>query len=232
MLLSDLSEVKAMLDINPNDTSEDVKLGLLIETASSWIQELLNRDFSLKSRTQYLSGSGTMELCLRYRPVRLSPLPVVYEDDTDLGFYGSVPGSFDSTTQLVYGDDFALVLDEDIDGDGIFDASRSGILVRVNQYWDKPIYRQVGLLSPFVGRAYGNIKVIYTAGYTVDGLPSQIRTATDILVSKLRAFIPVGSLLTSESYEERSVGYFIPHKNILLAEVWPLICTHRNQNFG
>ncbi len=232
LLLSDLNELKALIEVNQDDPSEDIKLGLLIETASTWIQEILNRDFELKSRTEYYPGSGTQEMTLRHRPVLINPLPLVYEDDTNLGFYGSVPGSFDSTTQLVYGDDFALVLDNDINNTGIFDSSRSGILVRINQLWDKPVYRQIGLLSPFIARGYGNVKIVYTAGYTTDSLPAQIRTACAVLVSKLRNLLPYGSLLTSESYEERSVGYFIPNKRILLAEVWPMIYSYRNQWFG
>lgn len=232
MLLSDLAEIKSMLYIAQDDPTEDVVLGLLIETASSWIQEILNRDFERKSRTEFPRPSGTMELILKERPVYTSPLPVVYEDDTETAFYGSNPGSFDSTTLLTYGEDFCLKLDWDSDGDGVQDASRSGILVRINQLWDKPVYRQVGLLSPFIDRGYGNIKVVYMAGYTVDTLPSQLRTSCAILVSKLRQFIPVGSFLTSESYEERSVGYFIPHKHTLLHEIWPMIATFRNQYMG
>lgn len=224
MLLTDIREAKAILEVPAGDTSEDRKILFLIEWASAWILELLNRPgIEKKERTEYYAGSGTDRLLLRSRPVFTTPTIQLFFDDA--GYFGSEADAFAANTAMTYGSDFALVIDQD---DG---TSRSGILVRINQIWEKPSRRQRGLLSPFVANAYGNIKVVYTAGYTPDTLPAPLRAACNILVAKLRNLLPLGSFLTSESYEERAVGYFIPQKRLLLAEVWPMLHSLRNYAF-
>jgi hypothetical protein len=239
MLLCDLLEVKAVLDINPRKTSEDKKLLFFIEWASKWIEELLGRQglMDKKERTWYARGTGTQNLALPARPVFLSPLPRVFVDEN--GYYGSTDDSFDADkTELVYGNNnndnemqggkFCLDLDLDMDGDGVPDASRSGLLVMINNLWPRPSARQRGWLTPFVTQSQGNVKVVYTAGYTPDTVPSELRAATVALVAKMRRFFPLGAYLTGESYEDRSVSYFIPHKRTWLAEIYPMILSHRN----
>ena len=226
VLLGDLREVKALLQILPNDTRKDVVLTFLIEMASAWIEELLGRTGFLdqKSRTEYYAGTGTQRLLLRARPVLPSPTIVVYVDDEG-GFYGSKSGSFSSGTTQTYGDDFCLDIDSD---DG---TSRSGILVRINSFWPKPAVRQVGYLSPFIGSGFGNIKITYTGGYTVANLPSQLRMACNILVAKLDNLFPLGMVLTSESYEERHIAYY-PHKKPLLDLIKPMLTPFMNRRWG
>ncbi len=221
-MLTDLRELKAILEIDPDNTAEDAKLLFLAEWASDWIEELLNRKNRLffKSRTEYYGGSGTQQLLLRARPVFTTPTIQVYSDDT--GYFGSNPDGFNASTLLTYGDDYCLVIDQD---DG---SSRSGILVRMQGYWFKPSVRQKGLLTPFIGNAYGNIKVVYTAGYTIDNLPSQLRAATNFLIARMRAILPLGMEVASESYEERSISLIAERRDYLLAIIKPMIYSYRN----
>ena len=107
-------------------------------------------------------------------------------------------------------------------------SSRSGILVRMQGYWFKPSVRQKGLLTPFIGNAYGNIKVVYTAGYTIDNLPSQLRAATNFLIARMRAILPLGMEVASESYEERSISLIAERRDYLLAIIKPMIYSYRN----
>ncbi len=231
MLLTDLHELKAVLDVAPDNTAEDKKLNFFIEYASKLIEQLLNRSFEYRRRVEYYAGTGTQKICLRHRPVYTTPVVQVFYDS--FGYYDASGTAFDDQgDELTYGDSFALVLDWDSDGDGIADASRSGILVRMNNVWSRPSARQQGYLSPFVTESLGNYKVVSTGGYTIDTLPAEIRAAANILCAKLRLLMPLGMWLNSESYEERHVSYYIPHKRQLMSDVWPLIQGYRNQNFG
>ena len=223
MLWTDLIEIKTLLGLDPGNTAQDAKLLLLNTVASEWLGEWLNRPgFDLKSRIEYYDGTGTQKLLLRSRPVYTSPTIQVYADNQ--GFWGAASGSFDtSTTELTYGTDFALMLDPGEEG-----KSRSGILVRINGYWERPMVRQRGLLSPFVGEGFGNVKVVYTAGYVVDTLPATLRMAANLLVARLNHVWPLGVELGSESYEERSLSYVNSERSKLFALVKPLIWPYRN----
>src|SRR5262249_14705165 len=94
---------------------------------------------------------------------------------------------------LVYGIDYAMKLDWDSTGaGGSPDSSRSGLLYRINELWPKPIYAQRNMLSSFVGPSLGNIKVNYTAGYTVDQLPAPLRETCHELGAGMRWNWPLG----------------------------------------
>lgn len=231
MILSDLRQLKAELDINPNDFSEDLKLNFLITGASKWIEELLGRgDLAYQLYTEYYSSTLTGAIVLNKRPVYSTPAPQVFVDAG--GYFGSVSGSFGSNTQQIYGQNFYLVIDEP---DGI--SSRCGILAPINQgngatqngaWWNSQRNYQWGLLSPFLSAVPGSIKVVYYAGWTVDNLPADIRMACNFLVAKLRYVLPLGVELNSESYEERSIAAMNSQKDRLIALVKPMLWSHRN----
>lgn len=226
MLLSDLNEIKSILEIDSGDTAEDKKLLFLLEWASDWIGESINRPGLIrKSRTEYYNGSGTQKLLLKSRPVLTAPAIAVWTDSR--GFFGQTSGAFTGQdSQLTYGTDFVLQVDTD---DG---TSRCGILIRINSYWYRPATRQAGLLSPFMGQNFGGIKVTYTGGYTVDSLPSVFRQALVMLVGRMRAILPLGVETTSESYEERSLSVVTAEKSKLMALIKPLLFSYTNWNFG
>jgi hypothetical protein len=224
MMLSDVIEVKKVCDINLDDHSEDSKLNFFIEQASDWILEYLDRhDIEKKERTQYYNGSGTLQLQLRYRPVFTTGLRVWVSSN---GFFGQTSGAFDPSTELIFGTGFALKIDQD---DG---TSRSGLLIRMDgNYWPKRAVRTRGLLASFLGPSFGSIKVTSTAGYTIDTIPSQLRSACNLLVTRMRYLWPLGMEIQNESYEERSIGFFVRNKNYLMSAVLPMIHSYKNWSF-
>lgn len=227
MLYSDLLEIKSMFQIDPNDKSEDKSLGFILEMASSWIEQAINRPgLTYKQRTEYYNGSGTQKLLLRHRPVFLTPsLPSVFVDEN--GYFGSVSGAFtDSTSTMVYGVDYCLWLD----GDDLT-KSKNGILVRINDIWPKPMVRQAGYLSPFVSTGFGSIQVNYWAGYTVDTLPAAFRMACDLLVAKLRFIFPLGLELNSDAFEDKNIAIAASQKQYLMSLVMPMLMPFRNWTF-
>ena len=221
--MTDLRELKALLEISSSDSSEDIKLNFLVEQASNWIEEFLGRgNLGYAARTEFYKGSGSQKLLLRHRPVYTSPTIQVWVDEA--AFYGAVSGSFGSTTTLTWGDDFTLQIDQP---DG---SSRSGVLIRPETFWPRPQVRQGGYLSPHFGEGFGNVKVTYTAGYTVENLPSVLRLACNILVAHLRYLFPLGMFLASESYEERSIS-FMQRRRSLMSMVEPMLTGFRNWKF-
>lgn len=223
MLYSDLGELKRVLQIEPGDKSEDVSLSFFLEQASTLMEEIMNRrGMEKKQRTEYYNGTGTQELLLRSRPVFLEPLPEIYVDGN--GFFGAVSGSFNAHTLIDYGGDWSLWID-DPDNNTI---SRCGIVIRNHAFWPRPRQRVHGLLTPYLGDSFGNIKIIYTGGYTVDTLPSDLRQACNLLVARMRYIFPLGMELTSESYEERNISMSTPQKNYLTALVRPTLMRYRN----
>lgn len=221
MLFSDLRQLKKDLEIDPANTAEDVRLTFFLETVTSWIEEFCGRQFAYKQRTEHLAGTGTQKLVLKWRPVFSTPAIQCWIDGH--GAYGQATDPFPADTQLTYGTDFALKIDQE---DGI--SSRSGILVRRNAYWPLRRVRTPGYLAPFYDDPLGNIKVTYYGGYTVDSLPAVFRQATNLLVARLRYLLPLGMVLGSESYEERSISLVQNHKNNLMGEVGPLLVYYRN----
>lgn len=229
MNLCDLYECKTKFEIDPGDSSEDKLIGMLIEEAGHWIEEILGRKLTYKTRTESYKGTGTIKLLLRARPVDAFPvntnyLPLAVSLDESANF-GSSSDAFDpTTTPLVYGDDYCLQIDSD-DGSA---TSRSGILIRIGDVWPKPSYRQRGYLSPFIDDDNGSIKVVYTAGFTPDSLPPMLRSACVFLVGRMRYILPQSMELGSDGYEERSLGFIQERRNYLTALIWPMICQYRN----
>jgi len=219
-LMTDLIELKTILEIPFENTQEDSKLLFLMEYATSWIEEILNRPgLFYRQRTEYYNGTGTQKLLLKSRPVFPENMQVYVNQQ---GYYGANSGAFQSNTQLTYGSNYVLWIDQD---DG---SSRNGILLRINGYWPRPFARQQGWLTSFISQDTGSVKVVYYGGYTVDSLPSQLRLACNILVSKMRYLMPVGMELSSEGYEERSISIVNKEKDYLLSTVKDLILTYRN----
>jgi hypothetical protein len=232
LIYSDLREIKKVLEINECDNREDGKLLFFAEWVTRWVEEILDRDFSFKTRTEYYNGTNTQWINLRKRPVYpnppnplYSPISVIYDP---LGYYGSAPGSFNpsvsaTAVQLTYGTDFCLQIDRDDGG------SNSGVLIRINEYWIKPILRQNPFLSSYRAEDTGSYQVVYSAGYFVDNLPAPLRMACNALVAKLRYFFPVGMELGSDSYEERAIGIVTENKGyILTPAIKSMILQYRN----
>jgi hypothetical protein len=232
LILTDIHELKSVLEIAENDDSENASIMLLAQQATSLIEEALGRigaDLTRlykQERTEYLSGTGTQILLLNFRPVWTTPTPQCWVDEG--GYWGQASGAFGSSpdTQLTWGTDFALRID-----DGGTGLGRSGLLIRINRDWERPQVRMRGYLSPSMGPAFGNIKVTYTAGFNVDMLPAVFRLACGLVVARLRTLYPYGMLPTSESYEERSVSMSVPDRNKILEFVTEMLWNYRNLRF-
>jgi len=225
MLFTDIIEAKKILEIDPDNKQEDIKLNFFIEQGSQWIEEILDRPgFAYATRTEYYGGTGTPNLQLKSRPVRTDPPIQVWEEED--GSFGQISGSFGSGTLLTNGTDYFLRIDQD---NG---RSRSGILIRNRDFWRKPVVRERGYLYPYVGKANGNIKVTYSGGYTVDDLPASFRMAMNILLAKMRYFFPLGMEMSSESYEERGISFTPNQKHYLIGLILPIILPYRNWKFG
>jgi hypothetical protein len=97
--------------------------------------------------------------------------------------------------------------------------------------WPKKWARSTGYLTPYIIPDTGSIKIIYTAGYTVDNLPDALRSAVNFLVARMNYVLPLGMELSSESYEERSVSILGERKNYLLGIAAPWLQYFRNWNF-
>jgi hypothetical protein len=213
VLYTDLTKLKTALGLPASDTTEDVRLQHVVALVSSWVEEILGRDLSAKSRT------NTPKLPLRNRPVLTTfagaaCLPRVWVDESAVA--GANSADFGDGTELTYGSDFYLDFDADADDDGEDDASRSGLLIRRNNYWPRPGVRARGFLTTALGEGRGTIKVTYTAGYTEN---------------TLRAILPVGAEINSESYEDRSIGVSASQKEYLLALAKPLLLPWKNWSF-
>lgn len=222
MNLLTLNEAKTFLEISTSDRVEDRKLNFLIEYASAWILEYLNRpDIEYKQRTEYYRGTGTKYLPLRCRPVSSPETIQIYIDSS--AYYGATTGAFGTASALTYGSDFCLQLD-------IEEAakSRSGLLIRINNIWPRPSARQAGYLSPFITPDTGSIKVTYYGGYTVDTLPTNLKLAAQFLIAKLRYIFPLGLEMNSESYEDRFISFAGDKKDYILSLVKPLLISYRN----
>lgn len=208
------------MEIPAGNTSRDLVLSFFIEWATNWIEELLGRAVAKKSRTQYLSGTGTRRLILKWRPVYTTPTIQLWVDPN--GYWGQGTDAFDNDPRE-YGEDYVLVIDQE-DGE----SSRCAILESRKGYWPRPQSRQPGLLSPFVGKGNGNIKVIYTAGWDVDTIPANLRHAATLLVARISYLFPLGIELGSESYEERNISIIAEADDYILRQVKPLILQWRN----
>ncbi len=224
--------MRGLFQIAPGDTGVDKQLMWYNEWATAWLAELLGRDITYASRTQYYKGTGTQKLLLRNRPVYVtpsgsySPLTVIFDPN---GAFGSSSGAFvPNTTGTVYtyGSDYCLQIDQD---DG---SSRSGILLRLGGYWERPTARQPGLLAPFVREDNGSYKVIYTAGYTLDTLPGELRMAANMLVARLNYYFPLGLDLSGDTWDGKSINALGDAKNYVLSPtIKSVITAHRNWKF-
>ena len=228
-LWTDLNEVKAILEIDPANTDEDAKLTFFIEWVGSWFEELLNRKFLYtQNMVEIYSGTGTGKLPLKLRPVFLTPAPpaVIYDP---LAYYGSSPTAFQvnnmsggTAVQETYGSDYCLQIDEGTT------TSRSGILLKINGIWRRPSVRATGYLSPYKGEDTGSYQITYTGGYTSDTMPAHLRMAANYCVAKFRDVFPLGWILPSEGYEDRSISKLQAQSRVWLKDVWPMLNSHRN----
>jgi len=180
--LTTLADLKTYLGIT--DSSEDDLLNLLIADADAAILGYLDRAIEQATLTEYYSGDGTTNLLLQQRPV--TAITSVHVDSA--AYAGQASGAVDSTTEWTAGEDFyaqSVVENESnpgniiaIKGPGTFTGDGD------RQTWGE------------WPRGTGNIKVIYTAGYST--VPGDLAAACRILVAWMRSSRENGMPVKSE----------------------------------
>ena len=197
MALCNILDVKTALGIS--GATSDVVLDLCVTAADRGIKDYCNQEFETRQYTHYFSGHGLKELVLREAPVQ--SVTAVYMDAT--GYFGQGTNSpFAASTQLAAGTDYALRLDDSLNG-----WSTSGILDRLGSANNQGYYFQpwggtlaLGGRSTSWNKGQGNIKVIYTAGYTVDTIPSTLKSCCIFFASHIyKTFPNAGHMASSES---------------------------------
>lgn len=153
--------------------------------------------------------------------------PAVWQDNA--AYYGSVAGSFASTTQLFEGTDFFVRRDQYGQG-----ASNAGMLEKINDVWDGQWRRDVGQLSVYQGNGQGNVKVTFWAGFDV--LPTDLELAAIRTIGKARDSKWYGAMVTSEGDEGQSHSLEQHRGEIALGlldrDVAPILARYRNFSLG
>jgi len=200
MALVSLAVVKLHLGISSGDTSQDDLLNQLITQAGAVIGNHLNRDLEESTYTDFYAGNGQRELLLRNYPVQ--SVTSVYVDPN--AYYGDAPSAFGSTTALTAGVDYTL--HQNLSSGGT-QKSGTGILLRIGNVWPAMMEKHGGLLSPGIGNAIGNIKIVYTAGYPSGQIPAGIAFAACQLISEMMRTRKFGGAVSQESYDYYSVQF-------------------------
>ena len=197
MALTTLASVKAQGGIAAGDTSRDLQLRSLFDAVTSLVKQHLNRDLESQQYTEFYSGDGTPFLQLNQYPVTAISLVCI----DDAGYFGSAPNGFPSNRSLVEGVDYALTY-------GSGGHGSTGTLRRIGTTWRRLPSRALGLLQNLPGVPNGNIKVQYTAGFTV--IPSALVMAVNASVLRLAIAASVGGGVSQMSYEDAHVGFLAP----------------------
>ena len=100
-------------------------------------------------------------------------------------------------TLLTPGVDYCLVSDWPNAGSGTGEQSKSGIVLRIGAVWPQVIHTHRGLLAVSHAPGYGNIKVVYSAGFT--NIPPDWQLAEINAVAELRRSAAQGAPFQSES---------------------------------
>lgn len=148
MALLELEELKDYLGIT--STTQDVILDIIRLGVVAAVENQTGREFESQARTEYYDGPGERLLILNHRPV--TAVTSVHVDSTGYAGQGTTP--FESSSEWTQGDYFFIRPPVEAS------ERNPGILEAINGVWTK-------------GR--GNIKVVYTAGYST--LPEDLKLA-------------------------------------------------------
>lgn len=172
MPLSHISKLKVHLGIT-GDT-QDALLNQLLEEVESGVKMFLRgRRLDSHEVTEYFDGHGRARLILSERPV--TGVGSVRVDSG--GFAGHGTNAFGSESAWTIGVDFypaSLAEDE----------KNPGELIAISSVWPE---------------GQGNIRAIYTAGYSNDAMPADVQLAVHQLVARVKAGRAQGGVMQSET---------------------------------
>lgn len=179
-VLTDLDEFKLLLGISGTD--EDDLLSMLLVRQEKAVLKYLGRDIVSTDYTEYYSGHCRPDLVLRQRPV--TAITGVWVDH--YGAFGHGSGAFADTTRWDIGNQFApRPLEEN--------EANPSMLMALCGVWP---------------RGEGNIKVSYTAGYTV--IPEDLAGAVMDLARIVYQSSQDGGNLKSETHSRHTWEVFTP----------------------
>jgi hypothetical protein len=171
----------------------DGQYDALCDAAGRAVEAYCKRAFEQATVVEYYCGTGTRAIALRRRPV-LSVTEVRYDPKA---YWGNLATSFDSTSVLAKGDDWAL------------DTNDTGLLVRVTGDWPEyPRRREWFRLARDLAPNFGDVKVTYTGGY--DPVPADVKLAAAMLVTRSAQLLQFGGPLESERLGEWSYTILNP----------------------
>ena len=197
-MLATLSDIQQIPGMSAYTTAY---LTLVLTGADKAIKTFLKRNIEQENLTEFYSGNGRPDLPLNQYPV--SAVTTVHEDPN--GYWGQGSGAFPATTLLTVGTQYAIEKDN---GGSL---SHRGLLRRLGwgPAWWPQTYGSGKLAAsraPSWQVGWGNLKVVYTAGYTT--VPADIQYACQTLVVWMAKIQPFGGRpVSSESFE--SYGYSI-----------------------
>src|SRR5580693_6442479 len=111
MAIITVPEVKIFIGIDLTDDSEIDFLTQTVKAVDAAVKKFLDRDIEQNTYVDYYNGNNSKILILNEYPIaNAAAVTSVYMDNQ--GGWGQIPGSFDPTTQLVLGQDYAVVLDQ------------------------------------------------------------------------------------------------------------------------
>lgn len=148
---------KARLSALPATGSDPALAGILAGVEASILSWLGYPPYrTAATYTEFYSGTGTHWLTLRQRPV--PDAASVTDVRVDLaGYWGQGPNTFDSTTVLTQGTDYAV----EVEG---FAAERVGTLYRIGTPWPAAWTRPLNRLAAEPAPYPGPVRVVYTTG--------------------------------------------------------------------
>lgn len=200
MSIGILADLKTTLGIPSADTTQDTLLTLLLGQVSDLAEDWIGRTFAVAaSVTEIYSGNGRSYFALNQRPV--TSITSLWLDDS--ASFGTNPaGAFSSTTLLVNGTDYNLVIDQP----GSITMSNSGLVQRIGDTWPEQFTYTPGRIGFAKGPPNGNIKVAYVAGAVA---PSRLCMAVYQEVALIRSMGNRGQLTSSESYGDGAGNYSV-----------------------
>jgi hypothetical protein len=193
--LTNLNAVKLSLNIPYTDTTQDAAINKLITQASAAITNYCCRPFWLATNpgnplTEIYSGNNDEWLVLNFWPVQA----VLQVWENEIAYWQT--SNFTSNDLLVLGNDYALVIDTPSG------ASKSGMLMRINGWWQSQYNIPNNMLSPVKSCGYGNVQVQYTYGF--NQIPDDISYVCDMVVARMYNSMGFGVLASAETDQEYS----------------------------
>jgi hypothetical protein len=209
MTLTNLPAIQAIPGVIQNPFNTTAYLTSLITAADRAVKTWLKRDIEQNIYTEYHSGGRHVDIVLNQFPVINDSNLAVYVDPN--GAWGQGPNAFGTGTLQVLGKDYGLVLDNAPQGTSPSGnpVSNRGLLrclagsgIGFGGLWYPGTGLYPGKLAaqqlPWWPWGYGNIKVIYSAGYASNNLPQDIVYAVNSLVMFMLRNQPTGMVLSGE----------------------------------